>query len=133
MSHLFQVCFLLLFTFRITKDMSKVFCPQCGNNTLMKISVQVDEKGNITHIQNTRRQLNLRGTKVFTLLSFLYLLLVPNSITKRREKQQRLDFNRRSIFRCNEKEKKYILKIFLNLMFTRTNEKERNRYFRPRV
>lgn len=70
--------------FRISKDMSKVFCPQCGNNTLIKISIQVDEKGNITHIQNTRRQLNLRGTKV-CLLSFIYFL-VPNSIAKRRKK-----------------------------------------------
>eukprot|EP00164_Ancoracysta_twista_P003084 GFYU01004116.1.p1 GENE.GFYU01004116.1~~GFYU01004116.1.p1 ORF type:complete len:491 (+),score=171.08 GFYU01004116.1:99-1475(+) len=48
--------------FKITPDNEKLFCPSCGNNTLYKVSVSVDDQGNVT-TQERQRRLNLRGTK----------------------------------------------------------------------
>jgi len=45
-----------------TRNMEKVFCEACGNNTLWKIPVSIDESGTITHFHNVRRKVNLRGT-----------------------------------------------------------------------
>lgn len=43
--------------------MSKVSCPQCGNNTLMKIPVEINENGEIIHLQD-QRKISTRGTIV---------------------------------------------------------------------
>lgn len=50
--------------FKTTTDMSKKFCPHCGNlNTLKRVVVTVDEEGKqVIHI-NTKKPINIRGTK----------------------------------------------------------------------
>lgn len=46
--------------FKTTSDSSKVFCPKCGNKTLKKVAVSLDENGQqVIHI-NTRRPLTAR-------------------------------------------------------------------------
>lgn len=50
--------------FRLTSQLGKRFCPWCGNNTLLKVTVSVDENG-VTHYQvpNTKKPFNIRGRK----------------------------------------------------------------------
>ncbi|XP_058832805.1 RNA-binding protein NOB1 [Topomyia yanbarensis] len=46
--------------FKTTSDSTKVFCPKCGNKTLKKVAVSLDENGQqVIHI-NTRRPLTAR-------------------------------------------------------------------------
>lgn len=46
--------------FKTTSDATKVFCPKCGNKTLKKVAVSLDENGQqVIHI-NTRRPLTAR-------------------------------------------------------------------------
>jgi len=47
---------------RSTRDMSKVFCPHCGNNTLSKYPIIVDDSGKVIHL-NYRPRTTTRGTK----------------------------------------------------------------------
>ena len=58
-------CF--FFYFRVTSQLGKRFCPSCGNSTLVRLSVSVDEDG-VTHYQvpNRKRPFNIRGKKVNT-------------------------------------------------------------------
>ncbi|KAJ3109419.1 Nin1 binding protein [Phlyctochytrium planicorne] len=49
--------------FKLTTDMSKQFCPSCGNNTLMRASVSVDSSGKLTCYLKRNFQYNIRGTK----------------------------------------------------------------------
>lgn len=55
------------YSFRVTRQLGKKFCPSCGNSTLVKLSASVDENG-VTHYQmpNTRKPFNIRGKKVST-------------------------------------------------------------------
>ncbi|XP_068701444.1 RNA-binding protein NOB1-like [Montipora capricornis] len=50
--------------FRVTSQLQKKFCPWCGNNTLLRIPVIVDDHG-VTHYQipNKKRPFNIRGKK----------------------------------------------------------------------
>ncbi|CAH3042290.1 unnamed protein product [Pocillopora meandrina] len=50
--------------FRVTCQLEKKFCPSCGNRTLVKVSVSVDEDG-ITHyhLPNRKKPFNIRGKK----------------------------------------------------------------------
>lgn len=50
--------------FRVTSLSGKKFCPSCGNNTLMKVSVSVDENG-VTRYQvpSSKKPFNIRGKK----------------------------------------------------------------------
>lgn len=49
----------------MTCQLEKKFCPSCGNSTLVKVSVSVDEDG-ITHyhLPNRKKPFNIRGKKV---------------------------------------------------------------------
>ncbi|KAJ1340762.1 hypothetical protein BSLG_004856 [Batrachochytrium salamandrivorans] len=49
--------------YKVTKDMSKQFCPSCGNSTLIRTSVGVDANGQVTYYLKKDFQYNLRGTK----------------------------------------------------------------------
>ncbi|KAJ3170508.1 Nin1 binding protein [Geranomyces variabilis] len=49
--------------YKVTKDMEKKFCPACGNNTLMRTTVGVDSRGNVTYYLKKNFQYNNRGTK----------------------------------------------------------------------
>lgn len=55
--------------FKTTSLMEKVFCPKCGNKTLKKVAVSLDENGKqVIHI-NRKRPLTSRGKK-FSLPTF---------------------------------------------------------------
>ncbi|KAJ3043121.1 Nin1 binding protein [Rhizophlyctis rosea] len=49
--------------YKTTKDMEKKFCPHCGNNTLIRTSMGIDSKGNVTLYLKKNFQYNVRGTK----------------------------------------------------------------------
>lgn len=57
--------FFRCFPFRVTSQLGKRFCPTCGNSTLLKVSVSVDENG-ATHysVPNSKKPFNIRGKKV---------------------------------------------------------------------
>ncbi|XP_054283997.1 RNA-binding protein NOB1-like [Macrosteles quadrilineatus] len=61
--HLRTFIFRCYACFKTTSNMTKVFCPKCGNKTLKKVSVSVDENGQqVIHI-NPRKRLTARGKK----------------------------------------------------------------------
>jgi RNA-binding protein NOB1 len=50
--------------FKTTTDMSKLFCPICGNSTLEKVSCSVDATTGVTRLHLRKNyKINLRGTK----------------------------------------------------------------------
>ncbi|KAG5884763.1 hypothetical protein JTB14_029243 [Gonioctena quinquepunctata] len=49
--------------FKTTSIMTKKFCPKCGNNTLKKVAVSLDENGKMQIHINTKRPLTGRGKK----------------------------------------------------------------------
>lgn len=49
--------------FKMTSIMTKVFCPKCGNQTLKKVAVSLDEKGKQQIHINGRKPLTARGKK----------------------------------------------------------------------
>lgn len=44
-------------------DTEKEFCQICGSHTLVKVSVYINENGDLTYFRNPKRKINLRGTK----------------------------------------------------------------------
>ncbi|XP_046675409.1 RNA-binding protein NOB1 [Homalodisca vitripennis] len=61
--HLRTYIFRCYACFKTTSNMTKVFCPKCGNKTLKKVAVSVDENGKqVIHI-NPRKPLTARGKK----------------------------------------------------------------------
>ena len=81
--------------FRTTCNVTKVFCPKCGNKTLKKVSVSLNEDGTLQIHISTRKRLTARGKKVFShhwttkpidlkLMSF-YLILVFFANAQRRK------------------------------------------------
>ncbi|NXY18817.1 NOB1 protein, partial [Atrichornis clamosus] len=50
--------------FRTTSDMTKVFCPHCGNKTLKKLAVSVSDDGSLhMHFSRNPKVLNPRGLR----------------------------------------------------------------------
>ncbi|KAI8909058.1 Nin one binding Zn-ribbon like-domain-containing protein [Gorgonomyces haynaldii] len=49
--------------YKVTKDMSKIFCPSCGNSTLLRTSCAVEEDGTLTLYLKKNFQYNNRGTQ----------------------------------------------------------------------
>lgn len=49
--------------FKTTSIMTKKFCPKCGNNTLKKVAVSLDQNGKMQIHINPRRPLTGRGKK----------------------------------------------------------------------
>ncbi|XP_072169063.1 RNA-binding protein NOB1-like [Diadema setosum] len=49
--------------FKVTHDMSKIFCPKCGNKSLDKVTVTVDEDGTQRYHMSRRRPPNTRGMR----------------------------------------------------------------------
>ncbi|NXD85866.1 NOB1 protein, partial [Halcyon senegalensis] len=50
--------------FKTTSDMTKVFCPNCGNKTLKKVSVSVSDDGSLhMHFSRNPKVLNPRGLR----------------------------------------------------------------------
>lgn len=57
--------------FKTTSLMDKIFCQNCGNKTLKRVAVTVDEDGHeVIHI-NFRRPLSGRGKKVINIFSYI--------------------------------------------------------------
>ena len=52
---------------RITTNMRKEFCPNCGNKTLQKLSMTVDDDGSIRYCLSRRKPISARGLKVLDL------------------------------------------------------------------
>ncbi|XP_010209932.1 PREDICTED: RNA-binding protein NOB1, partial [Tinamus guttatus] len=51
--------------FKTTSDMSKVFCPHCGNKTLKKVAVSVSDDGSLhLHFSRNPKVLNPRGLRI---------------------------------------------------------------------
>ncbi|XP_048751844.1 RNA-binding protein NOB1-like [Ostrea edulis] len=48
---------------KITKDMIKEFCPYCGNNTLQKVSMTVEDDGSIRYFLSRRKPISTKGMK----------------------------------------------------------------------
>ena len=51
---------------------TKEFCPTCGNHTLVKLSVRVNDDGTITYYRNPNKRINTRGQIVNYLLFYLF-------------------------------------------------------------
>lgn len=47
--------------FRLCRDMTKLFCPTCGNNTLQRVQCSVDVDGHVT-LTNVKTNVTTRGT-----------------------------------------------------------------------
>jgi len=47
----------------INLNVERKFCEKCGNSTLAKVSVYINDKGEVTYFENPRRRINLRGTR----------------------------------------------------------------------
>ncbi|KAJ8313205.1 hypothetical protein KUTeg_009246 [Tegillarca granosa] len=48
---------------KLTTTVTKQFCPWCGNNTLQKVSMTVEEDGSIKYFLSRRKPVSTRGTK----------------------------------------------------------------------
>ena len=55
--------FLCRACFKLNKDVEREYCEYCGSHTLGKVSVFINENGEITYFDNPKRRINLRGTK----------------------------------------------------------------------
>nr|CAG4637099.1 EOG090X07WR [Ceriodaphnia reticulata] len=49
--------------FRTTSNVTKVFCPKCGNQTLKKVAVSLNEDGSMQIHISSRKKLTARGKK----------------------------------------------------------------------
>ena len=47
-------------------NIEKEFCHFCGSHTLVKVSVFINEHGDITYFKNPKRKVNLRG-KIYSI------------------------------------------------------------------
>ena len=48
---------------KLNLNIEKMFCDFCGSHTLIKVSVYINNSGEITFFKNPRRKPRLRGTK----------------------------------------------------------------------
>lgn len=46
----------------MNKETDRLFCEKCGGATLAKVSVYINDNGEVTYFKNPRRKINLRGT-----------------------------------------------------------------------
>lgn len=53
--------------------MLKEFCPYCGNRTLQKVSMTVEEDGSIRYFLSRRKPISTKGMKVID-INFLKIL-----------------------------------------------------------
>ncbi|GJD09835.1 RNA-binding protein NOB1 [Galdieria sulphuraria] len=48
--------------FHVTKEVERLFCPHCGNHTLLRTTCKTDKQGNLLVFPPRRKKNNLRGT-----------------------------------------------------------------------
>jgi len=46
----------------LNKESDRLFCDKCGAATLAKVSVYINDNGEVTYFKNPRRKINLKGT-----------------------------------------------------------------------
>lgn len=46
----------------MNKKTDKMFCDKCGAATLAKVSVYLNDNGEVTYFKNPKRKINLKGT-----------------------------------------------------------------------
>lgn len=73
--------------YKTTSIMTKVFCPSCGNKTLKKVAVTLNEEGKQKIHINFRRPLSKKGKRVwlsyfFVFFKYIYLLNILIFYTK---------------------------------------------------
>jgi len=51
---------------KLNMDTERLFCEECGGNFLQKVSVYVNNNGEVTYFVNPKRKVNLRG-KVYSI------------------------------------------------------------------
>lgn len=51
-------------THSITSDMSKLFCPKCGNATMARLGATIGKNGKVHYHYKKNRRVNTRGTQV---------------------------------------------------------------------
>ena len=57
--------------------MERLFCPSCGNKTLIKVAVTIADDGKVQyHYPKRKRNFNIRGTKVPLLLVIFLLFFI---------------------------------------------------------
>lgn len=62
--------------FKTTSNMKRMFCPKCGNKTLKRVSVYLDENGNKCMFINFKKPLTAKGKRVnLCVLKFELLIL----------------------------------------------------------
>lgn len=62
--------------FKTTSIMTKVFCPSCGNKTLKKVAVTLNEEGKQQIHINFRKSISKKGKRVRLLFFFFFYLLL---------------------------------------------------------
>lgn len=60
--------------FKTTSVMTKLFCPSCGMKTLKKVSVAVNEKGELQMFINYKKPLSAKGKKVDLQIQFDFII-----------------------------------------------------------
>lgn len=65
--------------FKTTSVMTKIFCPHCGNKTLKKVEVTLDENGKQQIHINFRRPLSAKGKKVCVLILNIILNIINST------------------------------------------------------
>ena len=48
--------------FHLNLDVDRMFCGKCGGSCLTKVSVFINENGQVTFFDNPKRRIDLRGT-----------------------------------------------------------------------
>jgi len=48
---------------KLNRDVEREYCEFCANHTLQKVSVYINDNGEISYFDNPKRRINLRGTK----------------------------------------------------------------------
>ncbi len=59
---------------RTTTNTSETFCPSCGNRTLYKVSVVVDEGGRSEYRPLTKKQFSRKGLRVCSTMVALQIM-----------------------------------------------------------
>jgi len=103
--------------FKLCRNMEKIFCPNCGNNTLTKVAISVNDKGEI-HQHTVRRFSALKGT-IYSLplpkggRSEVKIITCEDQLPRKKRYQELAAFDPDRTFfnskKSTDKETKYII------------------------
>jgi RNA-binding protein NOB1 len=63
----------------IENDTSKLFCHECGNNALLKVSCSINSDGTIKLYRRKNFKVNLRGTQVTIVIILIKKFSIPKA------------------------------------------------------